>query len=252
MSEWTVDIIEVGVIPDLPLNLYIPDAPDESRLDVPCYCYLLSRDGHAVLVDSGPSPVQATKAHLLIRGDPVGSLLAALDYRKLATDAVGRIVHSHLHYDHMQNDDMFPLAAVLVQRREVEWANSPNGDRFYLDIGHWLEAERGRLTEIGGEEEVVSGVTVLPNGGHTPGHQSVLVETKDGPVCLCADIIPMMANTEMVPPACHDVNETREFQARSRRAGWEMVPGHDPILRSHRWYFGEDGGSRGEPCDGAA
>jgi N-acyl homoserine lactone hydrolase len=238
MSTWTIDIVEVGVIPDLPLSLYIPSTPDESRLDVPCYCYLVSRPGHALLVDSGPDPIRAAKADLVIRGDPRLSLLVALRYRNLAPDAIETIIHTHLHYDHMQNDDMFPLAAVLVQRREVEWAKSPNSDRFYLDIGPWLESERGRLAEIAGEEEVVSGVRVLPNGGHTPGHQSVLVETSDGTVCLCADIVPMMANTEAVPPACHDADETREFQARSRRAGWEMVPGHDPMVRLHRWYVG--------------
>jgi glyoxylase-like metal-dependent hydrolase (beta-lactamase superfamily II) len=246
MSVWNVDIVEVGVIPDLPLSLYIPNAPDESRVDIPCFCYLLSSSEQALLIDSGPDPILATKADLVIRGDPAGSLLAALEYRGLATDAVGTIIHTHLHYDHMQNDDLFPRAAVLVQRREVEWASSPNGDRFYLDIGQWLESERGRLAEIAGEEEIVPGVMVLPNGGHTPGHQSVLVETVDGPVCLCADIIPMRANTEVVPSACHNAKETSQFQARARKAGWEIVPGHDPENRSHRWYVGTSGVAAGK------
>lgn len=245
MSVWNVDIVEVGVIPDLPLNLYIPNEPDESRVDVPCFCYLVSSSEQALLIDSGPDPILATKADLLIRGDPAGSLLAALEYRGLAVDAIETIIHTHLHYDHMQNDDLFPLAAVLVQRKEVEWANSANGDPFYLDIGQWLESERGRLAEIAGEEEIVSGVTVMPNGGHTPGHQSVLVQTGDGPLCLCADIIPMRANIEVPPPACYDAEEIRQFQARAQEAGWEMVPGHDPELRSHRWYVGADGRSRG-------
>ena len=41
---WTVDIIEVGTLPDTALGAYVYGALDEAVLDVPCFCWLL-RDG---------------------------------------------------------------------------------------------------------------------------------------------------------------------------------------------------------------
>lgn len=236
MSEWTVDIIEVGVIPDLPLNLYIPDATDESRLDVPCYCYLLSQGGRAVLVDSGPDPIQAANAGFAIRGDPRRSLLAALRYRHLVPDDIETIIHTHLHYDHMQNDDLFDRSTVLVQRAEVEWTSSSEAGRFYVGVDAWLDRTGERIRMLSGESTPHSGVTLLLNGGHSPGHQSVRVDTEDGTVCLCADIIPLAHNRNVVPGVCWDVAATRRFQRRAAEAGWELIPGHEPELRRHRWY----------------
>src|SRR5579884_1085485 len=81
MMTWTVDIVEVGRIPDLPLNLYLPDAQPEARLDVPCYCYLLTGPEGCVLVDTGPDRVASAQAGLVIEGDPSSSLIRALRYR---------------------------------------------------------------------------------------------------------------------------------------------------------------------------
>lgn len=39
---------------------------------------------------------------------------------------------------------------------------------------------RGRLHEVDGVHRLVPGVTLLPTPGHTPGHQSVLVDQGDG------------------------------------------------------------------------
>jgi glyoxylase-like metal-dependent hydrolase (beta-lactamase superfamily II) len=122
-----------------------------------------------------------------------------------------------------------------VQRNEVGWARSGGADGFYLGIEEWLKSVGDRVVLLEGEEEVRPGITAMPNGGHTPGHQSVLVHTEDGPVCLCGDIVPMSGNRETPPPACYDPAATRAFLELARRAGWEMLPGHDPALRAHRW-----------------
>jgi N-acyl homoserine lactone hydrolase len=42
--------------------------------------------------------------------------------------------------------------------------------------------------ELDGARELAPGVRVLPTPGHTPGHQSVLVDTEDGLVVVGGDV----------------------------------------------------------------
>lgn len=237
MMPWTLDIIEVCVIPRLPLMSYLPDAAPDETLDVPCYSYLLTRPGETVVIDSGADPAISASAGFSIDGDARAALLEALRRRGLAPRDVRTVVHTHLHYDHMQNDGLFPHARVVVRQRELDWAQSAGRDRFYVGIDEFLDEVRDRLEVVEGEREVADGLMLLPNGGHTPGHQSLLAETADGPICLCADIIPMAANTEFPAPSRNPA-ETAEFMRRVAASDWELLPGHDPSLRRHRLYAG--------------
>jgi len=232
--DWTLDIIEVGVIPDLPWNIYLPSAAPEARLDVPCYCYLLTRPGSCLLIDTGPDRERSARADFAIVGNALPALERALDRRHRTMDDVESIIHTHLHYDHIQNDGLFPRAEIIVQRREFEWARSQEADRFYVDIDAFHDECGSRITLVDGEREVHKGLTLVPNGGHTPGHQSIIVQTREGPVCVCGDILPMLANTKVLPPS-QDPAATQAFIARTSSASWEILPGHDPAQRTHRW-----------------
>lgn len=233
---WTIDIVEVGIIPDLPMSIYLPDAGSAERLDVPCYCYLLTTAGRRpILVDTGPDRDASARSGFTIRGDARPAIVAALARRDLLLVDVHTVAQSHLHYDHMQNGHLFPRASVLVQRSELEWACSESPGPFYVGIAGMLESIGDRLQVLDGKYEVAPGVTLLPNGGHSPGHQSALVETAEGPVCLCIDIIPMAANVAIVPPSI-DEAATCAFMQRVKQEGWEILPGHDPILRGDKRY----------------
>lgn len=233
MSPWTLDIVEVCVIPGLALSIYLPEAAPEATLDVPCYCYLLTRPGETVVIDSGADRVVSSAAGFTIEGDARRALLTALSRRRRGPEDVGTLIHTHLHYDHMQNDALFPQARVLIRERELDWVHSEARDRFYVGIDDFLQEVSERLVPVEGEQEILPGIRLLPNGGHTPGHQSLLVETAEGPVCLCADIIPMAANLETPAPSQNPA-ETQAFLQRVRATDWELLPGHDPVLRRHR------------------
>ena len=96
------------------------------------------------------------------------------------------MVVSHLHYDHAggmvdaAGAPNFPRARYVVQRDESEAAH---GDE--LRLTGIMEREQldlvraaGQLAEVSGEVELVSGVSVLPTGGHTRGSQAVLLGTR--------------------------------------------------------------------------
>jgi len=246
--SWQLSILEVGVIPDIPLAAYLPDAPADALISPPCFCYLVTNGSSVVLIDSGPDHLRADAAGLRIDGESPALLTAGLGAAGITAADVDLIVHTHLHYDHMQNDLLFPNAPVVVQRTELDWATSPDSGPFYVDVGELTGALGERLRLLDGETEILPGLTGLPNGGHTPGHQSVLVRTGSGDTCVCGDIVSLEENLTVIGQVCPDKVATGRFLARARAAGWEMLPSHDPRLRQHGWYLpaGSPGAGAGE------
>ena len=236
--SWELSILEAGVIPGVPLQVYLPDAPAGATIDPPCYCYLATDGRHTVLIDTGPDRTASAGADLEIIGDAGALLVAGLAARGVTPQDVDLIVHTHLHYDHMQNDLLFPAASVAVQRAELAWATAPGpgAGGFYVGAAELATALGERLQLLDGEREILPGLTALPSGGHTPGHQSVLAETATGTACVCGDIVSLRENLEVIGSVCPDTTATSAFLTRARAAGWHMLPSHDPALRGHRWY----------------
>jgi N-acyl homoserine lactone hydrolase len=235
--SWQLSILEAGVIPDVPLTVYLPDAPADALVSPPCFCYLAT-DGHdVVLIDTGPDQARSAAAGMRIQGDSSALLLAGLRAAGISAADISLIVHTHLHYDHVQNDLLFPGAQVVVQRAELAWATSPDCGPYYLGVAEFSRALGQRLLLLDGDTELLPGLTVLPNAGHTPGHQSVLVRTGSADVCVCGDIVSLQENVTVIGAACPDRESTAKFLARARSAGWHMLPSHDPRLRQHAWYL---------------
>jgi N-acyl homoserine lactone hydrolase len=257
---WTVGIIEVGVLPDCRLAAYVADAPADVTLDLPCYCWLLRDAGAAVLVDTGPDAKPQEDVGYQVAGDTRAALLNGLAAAGVAPDEITTIVHTHLHQDHVQNDALFAKAAVVVQRRELEaalegearcrglsaderaalaagpYAASQEAGLWYVGTAVLQRRLGGRLRVIDGDAELFPGVAVTLSGGHTTGHQSVLVATADGRACITGDVVSLAANAEAIGPMTPDAAAAGAFLERARAAGWEMISAHEPRMRDHRWY----------------
>ncbi len=257
---WTVRIIEVGVLPGCRLTAYVPGAPADVTLDLPCYCWLLRDAGAAVLVDTGPDARPEEDVGYDVAGDTRAALLRGLGAAGVTPGEITMIVHTHLHQDHVQNDALFANAEVVVQRRELEaalegearcrglsaaeraalaagpYAASQDAGLWYVGTAALAGRLGARLRIVDGDAEILPGVTVTRSGGHTEGHQSVLVETADGTACIAGDIVSLAANADVIGPMTPDAAAAGAFLERARAAGWEMIPSHEPALREHRWY----------------
>jgi len=257
---WTVSIIEVGVLPDCQLAAYIPGAPADVTADLPCFCWLLRDAGAAALVDTGPDATPEEDVGYEVAGDTRAALLRGLRAAGATPGEITTIVHTHMHQDHVQNDALFANAEVVVQRRELEtalegearcrglsaderaalaagpYAASQDAGLWYVGTAALAERLGARLRAVDGDAEILPGITVTPSGGHTTGHQSVLVETADGCACIAGDIVSLAANADVVGPMTPDAAAAGAFLERVRVAGWEMIPSHEPALRDHRWY----------------
>ena len=104
---------------------------------------------------------------------------------RIPREGVVAVVNTHLHFDHCGGNRLFAGSGVpiYVQRAEREAAREPD-----YTVPEWVEFAGARYVELDGEAEIVPGVRVLPTPGHSPGHQSVLVDTEDGLVVVAGDV----------------------------------------------------------------
>jgi N-acyl homoserine lactone hydrolase len=102
-------------------------------------------------------------------------------------DAIPRdivfVINTHLHFDHCGGNRLFAGTPIYVQRGEREAARAED-----YTIPEWVEFEGATYVELEGEKELLPGLRVVPTPGHTPGHQSVLVETDEGLVVVAGDV----------------------------------------------------------------
>jgi N-acyl homoserine lactone hydrolase len=93
------------------------------------------------------------------------------------------VINTHLHFDHCGGNRLFTGTPIYVQRLEREAARAED-----YTIPEWVEFDGAQYVELEGEAEVLPGLRVIPTPGHSPGHQSVLVETDDGLVVVAGDV----------------------------------------------------------------
>jgi N-acyl homoserine lactone hydrolase len=90
------------------------------------------------------------------------------------------VVLSHLHFDHCGQQAALDCP-VYVQAAEHEAAQAED-----YTIPEWAAIPERRLRLVDGDQEIAAGVRLLATPGHTPGHQSVLLEAGDDRVLLAA------------------------------------------------------------------
>jgi glyoxylase-like metal-dependent hydrolase (beta-lactamase superfamily II) len=98
---------------------------------------------------------------------------------------------------------MFANATILMQQAEHSWINSPNGPNNNVNqlmaLARQLLGSPKNLQLIDGAADVFGdgSVTLVPTPGHTPGHQSLLVNLKNfGFIILSGDVVHSEENFE--------------------------------------------------------
>lgn len=169
-------------------------------------------------------------------GEPLEVALAA---HGVALADITSVHLSHLHNDHAGGLRLFDRSVpVTVQRRELEYglADHPFPERhgmFRIDYDdpdiNW------RL--IDGDAELASGLRAVLTPGHTPGHQSFVVDLPDGGgYVLAFDAADLQENIEQELAVggfvhCQARDTVEPILALKRIAaenGYRIIPGHDP------------------------
>ena len=104
----------------------------------------------------------------------------------ITLDDVRAIVNSHLHWDHCGGNPLFPGVPIYVQ--SAEYAAAQTGGRDYT-VPDWVDFPGAEFVVIDGDTRIADGLRVIATPGHSPGHQSLVLDTRDGPVAFAGQAI---------------------------------------------------------------
>ena len=237
-----------GVVPKPLWERRIP-ADNRNRIPLALRCLLVEAPNALVLIDTGIGNKYGEKFADIYgvsnAGDPT-RLEDGIRHAGFDPADIDIVLNTHLHFDHaggntLVRDDAqvvpaFPDARYVVQKGELEFAHSLN-ERIrasYLaeNLDPVSEAELWDLVE--GETVVTEGIRVSPTPGHTPFHQSVLIESDGATACYLADVCPTSAHLPLPWIMGYDLEplvtleSKRRIWDRASREDWLLVFEHDP------------------------
>ncbi|MFC7548908.1 MBL fold metallo-hydrolase [Plantactinospora sp. GCM10030261] len=205
---------------------------DSWHLDFRCFVVRGPQAG-VTLVDTGVGPADSPAADW---APTPGRLPAELDRAGIDPADVDTVVLTHLHEDHFgwsvgpDGTPMFPNARYVVQRTEV--AALPSGDQARAYAVDPLRAT-GQLDEVDGAVRLVTAgrrrsgwIGVVPTPGHTPGHQSVVVDGGRARVIVTGDVL--VHAVQLVNP----------------EVGYAFEADPEAARRTRRWLLRESRGRR--------
>lgn len=172
-----------GPVPWVLWNRLVTDEIDaENRLLQALNCLLIETPAGRVLVETGIGERADDKTRAM-RGYEGPAILPALGAANFLPETVDIVALSHLHFDHAggllraDGERAFPNATIVAQQAEWEVAlgDNPRLVASYVQPELELVKRWGEQGWVDGEQELMPGVSVVPTGGHSTGHQAIVV-----------------------------------------------------------------------------
>ena len=247
-----------GPVPRVLWDRLVADEIDaDHRVVQALNCLLIETPAGRVLVETGIGERvdDKTRAIRVYEGPAV---VPALEAAGFAPGSIDIVAMSHLHFDHagglLRADGAraFPRARIVAQKAEWEVAlgDNPRLVASYVQPELRLVQDWGAEGWVEGEREILPGVSVVPTGGHSTGHQAIIVRgTGDGlgagsgTVAFFGDLLmrPWGANPRWVSAFDdHPLDSVRrkgELFAQAVDEGWTVVLSHEartPVGRLER------------------
>lgn len=187
--------------------------------------FLIHTGQNLVLVDAGAG---------MCFGSTVGNIGANLQAAGYKPEDIDTILITHLHADHVcgltgtDGIRVFPNATVIVARDEADyWLDEqtakaapdnakPSFERARNAISPYKTA--GQFKSFDPDDAPVPGLNVVSTPGHTPGHTSYLLQSKDKSLLIWGDIIHAHAVQFAHPEVSIEFDVDSDGAIRSREA----------------------------------
>lgn len=198
------------------------------RIVLPIYAFAIMGGDRKILVDTGLEDFVVPDDLEERIGFPVMNFEDALETIGWTPEDVDVIIHTHLHNDHCENDALCTNAEVYVQKAELDFCMEPHpiDHRYYPDV-----LEDVNIKTVEGDAEILDGIKVLFTPGHTPGGQSIAVNTEKGVALitgLCCNAENFPQGGGVICPGVHiDAIQAYESMKRIRETADILIPIHD-------------------------
>jgi glyoxylase-like metal-dependent hydrolase (beta-lactamase superfamily II) len=226
-------------------------APDDrNRIPLAMRCLVIEHDTGPILIDTGAGNKEDAKFHDIYGIENRGTdgrtrLEDGLRQIGMRPEDITLVINTHLHFDHAGGNTWrdesgtirptFANARYVVQEGEYDYATHTNERTAASYFPHNFAPVRdsNRFDFVKGQREIVAGVTVIPTPGHTPHHQSILMESRGERAFYLADLVPTTAHLPLPWIMGYDVEPlvTLETKRRVLRRAvdeeWLLVFEHD-------------------------
>jgi glyoxylase-like metal-dependent hydrolase (beta-lactamase superfamily II) len=231
-----------GPVPRLLWNkLVSEEIDDDHRLLQALNCLLIETPAGRVLVETGIGERIDDKGRSM-RGYEGPWIVEALRVGGFEAASVDVVAMSHLHFDHAggllaaDGSRAFPRAVIVAQRAEWEIAlgSNPRLVASYVQPELELVRDWGAQGWAEGEKELLPGVSVVPTGGHSAGHQGIVIRAPGAPpLAFLGDLAmrPWSANPRWVTAfddfPLDSVAVKGDLFAQAADEGWTIVLSHE-------------------------
>ncbi len=170
------------------------------KVEIPISVYLIRTEEGNILVDSAVDHDDfpyLTSIGKELRVKKEDFLLTRLQEAGVSPEEINFVFQSHLHWAHSGMLRYFPKAKIIVQRQEYGYAINPPpfAERFYRC--QYYNSSNLNWQIIDGDESLMPGITAIFTPGHTPGHQSLMVDLPEsGTLILTGDCAYISENLE--------------------------------------------------------
>jgi N-acyl homoserine lactone hydrolase len=174
-------------------------------ISVPISAYLLDTSEGWVLFDTGLDEAnlrdrnKLDEKYLSTGWDPPPVVKPHHELERQLTEIgigfadIRTVILSHLHADHTGHMKHMPHAKFIVARKEREFVLSGEAPSYFFASDYEIPGLDWQL--IDGDHHVMDGLEIIATPGHSPGHQSLVIELPNaGPCVLAADVGDLMIN----------------------------------------------------------
>lgn len=250
LSSFKLTLIQDGLF-SLPVDAFSQTGSQkQSRLLVGMNCLLVQGRGQTVLIDTGVGQKQRRNFVESYRMEWPRRLYRELEAMNVRRDDIDVVILTHLHWDHTGGATVldesgtlrpaFPRARYFLQRKEWEEAIvAPSDDEGYLREDFVPLHNAGVLELLDGDSKISPGIEVRLTGGHSSGHQIVLIGDSDGTrAVFLADLIPtaslLSLQAAMTFDTEHEIlaREKSKILEEAAQEHWLLIFQHAPKQRA--------------------
>jgi len=239
--EYSIQAIRYANSPGDSVADLVMGAPKDEKVDTVFVIWLIRGGGHNILFDSGFHREKWFKYF------PMTDYLRPDEAVKLAgvkPDEMTDVVISHAHWDHIGGIDLFPKAAVWIQKEEFRYytgdAWQPGGNHGGIDPEDVQQLAKlnteGRVRLVDGDDvEIFPGIRAYTGARHTYASQYLRIEGNP-PFVLASDNCYLYRNLaehkasatfSEADYAANIKNQTRMIELAG--SAERVVPGHDAL-----------------------